>query len=74
MTAIKGQKRPYPNVVPTPAGTWEARRPSNGRQTHLGTFDSPEAAYKAVLIAQAEHLESKAAEHREKAQQLSAQE
>ena len=70
MTAIPGQNRPYPNVIPTPSGKWEARRPSNGKQHHLGTFATPEAAYAAVLNAQADHLETTAAEYRAKAGDL----
>jgi hypothetical protein len=66
--------RPYPNVRPahSKSGRWEARRPSNGEQLYLGTFDTPEAARSAVLIAQAEHLESKAARYRAEAERLSA--
>jgi hypothetical protein len=62
-------QRPYPNVVPSNsnAGTWEARHPLNGTQAHLGTFDTPEAARHAVLIAQAEHLEARAARYRAEA-------
>ena len=65
--------RPYPNVRPSKfkAGRWEACRPSNGTYTYLGTFDSPEAARRAVLIAQAEHLEAKAAAYRAEADMVS---
>jgi hypothetical protein len=45
-------------------------RPSNGKQAYLGTFDAPEAARHAVLIAQAEHLEAKAARYRAEARAL----
>lgn len=66
--------RPYPNVIPTPTGRWEARHPLNGRTRHLGTFDSPDAAYRATLTAQADHLEAKAAEYRSRADSLRDQE
>jgi hypothetical protein len=47
--------RPYPNVRPTRSpDRWQARRPSHGKQTYLGTFGTPELAGNAVLIAQAE--------------------
>lgn len=61
--------RPYPNVrrSTSKAERWEATRPSNGKQTYLGTFDTPEAAHRAVLIAQAEGLEAKAAAYRAQA-------
>ncbi len=64
--------RPYPNVVPTRAkrGGWEARVPRNGNSTYLGTFDTPEEARRAVLVAQAEHLEAKAAKYRAEAAEL----
>jgi hypothetical protein len=64
--------RPYPNVRPSrfKVGRWEALRPSNGKHTHVGTFDSPEAARRAVLIAQAEHLEAKAAAYRAEAERV----
>lgn len=69
MSTTKTNARPYPNVVPSrfKAGRWEARHPSNGKQVHLGTFDTPEDARRAVLIAQAEHLEAKAAAYRAEA-------
>ena len=64
--------RPYRNVVParTQRNGWEARLPSNGKHTYLGTFDSPEKARRAVLIAQAEKLEDRAAAYRAEADNL----
>ena len=64
-------KRPYPNVVPN-RGRWEARRPSNGSYRYIGIFDTPEQARRAVLIAQAEHLEARAAAYRAEADQFAA--
>jgi len=65
--------RPYPNALPVrqPPHRWEARHPINGRSRYLGTFATPEDAYRAVLIAQAEHLEAKAARYRTRSEALS---
>ena len=64
--------RPYPNVRASKwkADRWEALHPSNGSPKYLGTFDTPEEARRAVLIAQAEHLEAKAAGYRAQAAAL----
>ena len=55
---------PYPNVSRrfgyTGCPGYRAKWSRNGRSIHLGTFDTPEAARHAVLIAQAGHLEHKA--------------
>lgn len=65
------RRRPYPNVKPTANGRrWEAFRPANGRAEYLGTFDTPEAARTAVLLAQAQHLEAKAKRYRNEAAEL----
>ena len=37
---------------------------------YIGTFDTPEDAYRAVLLAQADHLEAKAQGYRERAHDL----
>lgn len=68
----EASKRPYPNVRPVRHSPhrWEARHPINGRARYLGTFTTPEAAYRAVLIAQAEHLEAKANRYRQRAEAL----
>lgn len=70
MSTTPSNKRPYPNVLPTESGKWEARHPRNGRSRHLGTYATAEAAYAAVLLAQAEHLERKAASYRARAAEL----
>ena len=64
--------RPYPNVVPPRKGTrkWEARYPSAGKQVTLGFFDNPESAYRAVLHAQADNLDSKARTYRARAESI----
>ncbi|MGP4055220.1 hypothetical protein ACTWP6_10435 [Mycobacterium sp. 4D054] len=55
------RRGPYPNVKESRGkkGRWEATHPVRPKRC-LGTFDSPEAARYAVLIAQAEHLEAEA--------------
>lgn len=63
-------QRPYPNVIPTENGRFEARLPRNGKQQHLGTFDTAEEAYAAVLDAQAEGHLAKAREYRYHARRL----
>lgn len=62
----------YPGVRPSKArqGMWEARRPSNGKQTYLGTYDTPEAARYAVCLAQAEDFEARAEVYRAEAELL----
>lgn len=64
--------RPYPNVQQSKSRTdrWTARLPDNKRPLHLGTFDSAEAARCAVLRAQAERLEARAARYRAEADDL----
>jgi hypothetical protein len=71
-TATVDTQRPYPNVRQSKfkAGRWEARGPRGPRGRYLGTFDTPEAARHAALIAQAEHLEAKAAHYRAEAAAL----
>jgi hypothetical protein len=66
------ESRPYPNVVRARSKrtAWEARRPSNGVVFYLGTYDTAEDARRAVLIAQAERLEAKAARYRDEAASL----
>lgn len=62
-------KRPYPGVVRR-KGQWEARYSNSGRLNYLGRFRTPELARQAVLIAQAEYLESKALKYRQEASML----
>ncbi|WP_301148996.1 hypothetical protein [Mycobacterium simiae] len=64
--------RPYPNVrrADSKAVRWEAVRPNGGKAEYLGTFATPEAARRAVLIAQALHLEAKASKYRAEADAL----
>lgn len=62
--------RPYPNVVPTASGRYEARHPRPKAQVHLGTFSTPEGAYKAVLLSQARWHEEKAAQLRQEAREF----
>ena len=71
MTTTTKPERPYPNVARIRhSHRWEARHPTNGRARYLGTYPTPEGAYRAVLIAQAEHLEAKAATYRNRAENL----
>ena len=64
-------RRPYKNVKATANGRrWEAYQPLNSSTKYLGTYDTPEAARQAVLLAQAEHLESKAQRYRNEAAEL----
>ena len=67
-------KRPYPGVKLAKDCTnrWEGYYSNNGRVIRLGTFDTPEAARCAVLIAQAEYLETKAARYRAEAAKIAA--
>ena len=51
--------RPYPNVVARGRG-FAAFQPQRRFNRYLGVFATAEAAYCAVLEAQAEHLEDKA--------------
>lgn len=68
------ETRPYPNVrrARSKNGKWEALHPLNGTSRYIGTFDTPEDAYRAVLLAQADHLEAKARGYRERAHHLTA--
>src|ERR1700682_395204 len=72
MTNDEARAKTFPNVRPSraQAGRWEARRPSNGRQHYIGTFDTPEAARYAVCIAQADTLEARAKAYRAEADML----
>ncbi|MBD3941688.1 hypothetical protein IF188_08275 [Microbacterium sp. NEAU-LLC] len=64
-------KRPYRNVRRSHGGDrWEAIAPRNGTSHYIGTFDTPEEAKRASLIAQAEHLEAKAAAYRIEAEEI----
>ncbi len=65
----KSNHRPYPNVIPA-GGRWHARHPRHGTQIHLGVFDTAEEARAAVLIAQAQHLETKADSYRAEARHI----
>lgn len=62
--------RPYPNVRQG-GRRYEAFLPVGGRQRYLGSFDSAEKAYAAVLYAQADHLEQRVFAYRNLAQALS---
>ena len=44
--------------------------PGNHHNRYLGSFNTPEAARRAVLEAQAEHLEAKAQRYRDEAENL----
>ena len=68
------EMRPYPNVVATESGKrFKAYHPiSGGESVFLGSFRTPEPARAAVLLAQAEHLEAKAAGYRAEAARLTA--
>ena len=68
MPSTQYGSRPYPNVWRSgPRAGWSAAWERRGRKIHLGTFDTPEAARQAVLIAQAGHLEYKADIYRDRA-------
>lgn len=66
--------RPYKNVLRAARlggpDRWMARLPDAKRPVHLGTFDSPVAARRAVLEAQARKHEEKAARLRAEAAAL----
>ena len=58
---------PYPNVRAPRRGStkYEAVHPSGNRKgKYLGSFDTPELAYAAVLRSQARNLESRVNEYR----------
>ncbi len=68
-SAVNSVLRPYPNVKKL-HNRWQAFRPNRGTKVYLGSFRTPEEARQAVLIAQAEHLEDKAADYRAEAERV----
>jgi hypothetical protein len=68
----ESSKRPYPGVrlARDCQSRWEAMLSNNGRVFYLGTYSTPEMARQAVLMAQADYLEAKAARYRAEAEQV----
>ena len=60
---------PYPNVRRVGRG-WAAYLPGRPLSRYLGMFDTPEAAYAAILRLQAERHDRVAEELRAKAESL----
>lgn len=61
----------YPNVYRAKNGWW-AQHPSTATDRYLGRFDSPEQARRAVLHAQADWYETRAADYRAQADKVDA--
>ena len=63
--------RPYPNVVARSDGRYAAYQPcKDGQRVHLGVYNSPQAARRAVLEAQAQNLEERARRYRVAAEEI----
>lgn len=56
-TTRKGNKRELPTgVIPNRCGNFVAKRCISGKQTHLGTYPTPEAAHAAYLAAEPSYM------------------